>query len=107
MIAWITGTFSTRSPSRIFIIRRLLNRQRFYPIFESSRLATDFGAGKRARLARSSRGIARDALAEAMLNWWVPIAARSFFRGTVRISHFTFSSDWIVEEWPFIRFPCQ
>jgi hypothetical protein len=56
---------------------RLLNRQRFYSIFESDTLlAADFGADKRACLARSSPGIARDALAEAMLNWRVPIAAR-------------------------------
>jgi hypothetical protein len=37
---------------------RLLNCERFHPIFESnSRLATNFGSDKRAYLARSSLGI--------------------------------------------------
>jgi hypothetical protein len=69
------------------------------PIFKSdSRLAADFGADKRGYLARSSPGIARDALSEAMLNRRVPITARSFFRGAVRVNHCTSSLDSIVEE---------
>ena len=45
---------------------RLLDRQGLDPIFKSdSRLAADFGANKRAYLARSSPGIARDTGSDA------------------------------------------
>jgi hypothetical protein len=78
----------------------LLDRQGLYPILESdSRLAADLGDDKLAYLARSSPGIARNALAEAMLNRRVPITAQSFFRGAVRVSHCKFSPDSIGEEW--------
>src|SRR6202035_719369 len=79
---------------------RLLDRQGLYRIFESdSQLALDFGGDKRAYLAGSSFGLARDALAEAMLNRTVAIAARRF-RGAVRVSHRNSSSDWIAEKRP-------
>jgi 23S rRNA (adenine(2030)-N(6))-methyltransferase RlmJ-like protein len=78
-----------------------LDRQGLYAIFESdSGQAVDFGADKRACLAWSSPGIARDALFEAMLNRRVPITAWSFFRGAIRVTHCTSSPDRIVEELP-------
>ena len=63
---------------------RLLDRRDFFKLETNSRFATDFRGDKRAYLARSSLGIARDALVEAMLTRRVPIAARSFFRGAVQ-----------------------
>src|ERR1700730_11887534 len=75
---------------------RLLNRQGLDPIFKSNaRSAVNFGADKRAYLARASLGISRDAFAEAMFNWRIPKTARS---GVFFVAHCTYSPDPVVAE---------